>query len=120
MSYAHPSAYQDIYFHVIAKTPSGANVGPIKIHKYRNTSHSKPETSASAGLALKNKIITALRDRYKKIMGKTHSGNIIDLPATKQSEWFEGLRNRPVDKVAIVRAFSGKGSVEDIRLALDA
>lgn len=120
MSYAYPSSLQVAYFQVTAHTPAGVAIGPIKIHKYRNSSHTDPDTSAAAGLELKDKIIGALRDRYKKIMGATQKGDIISIPSTKQSEWFEGLRYRDIDKRAIVRAFVGKGSLQDIELALDA
>lgn len=120
MAHAYPESLQLAYYNITAHTPTGVAIGPIKIHKYRNTSHSDVDTSADAGLDLKNKIIGALRDRYKKITGSIQKGEIISIDSTKQSEWFEGLRNRDIDKTAIVRAFSGKGSLQDIELALDA
>jgi len=120
MPYTFPSALQQRYFQINAHRIDGSSIGPVRVSKYRNNSHGDPDTSAKAGLALKDKIIGALRSRYKKVIGKTQSGDWIDIPAEKQPEWFEGLRFRPIQKSAIVRAFVGKGSLEDIQLALDA
>ncbi|MDZ7640272.1 MAG: hypothetical protein U5J83_18795 [Bryobacterales bacterium] len=83
MPHAYPSSLQVAYFKVTAHTPAGVAIGPIKIHKYRNSSHSDSDTSAAAGLALKEKIIGALRDRYKKIMGTTQEENIVSIPSTE-------------------------------------
>ncbi|MBL8176853.1 MAG: hypothetical protein JNK48_19420 [Bryobacterales bacterium] len=117
-----PSTYLESFSKIYAsQTPSGVQ-GPFPIHRYRNASHDadeKPDTSAAPGIALKNKIITALRDRYTKITGNPQSGDWIVIPPDKAKDWFPGLELK-ICKPWIVQAFSGKGRPFTIDLALSA
>jgi hypothetical protein len=100
--------------HCFATTETGLKIGPVAITKYRMAG-----VNTSKANAMKNSIIGALRGRYKKLVGKTQSGSDIIIPSDRKSEWFPGLP-LVVNKTAIVRAFNGKGSIEDVELALTA
>jgi hypothetical protein len=92
----------------------GGNIGPVSINKYRLAS-----SNAEKGTAMKNAIINALRSRYKKITGKAQSGDVIEIPPQAVGDWYPNLP-RIMDRTGIVRAFNGKGSLEDASLALTA
>jgi len=117
-----PCTYLESFAKINASQTPWGSQGPFPIHRYRNASHDpdkKPDTSAAAGLELKNKIIGALRDRYKKITGSTQSGDWIVVPEAKAKDWFPGLGPK-ICKPWIAQAFNGKGRPFTIDLALSA
>jgi hypothetical protein len=95
-------------------TDTGMKIGPVSINSYRmagvNTSKATP---------MKDSIISVLRGRFKKITGKTQSGPDIVIPSDRQGDWFPSLP-LVVNKTSIVRAFNGKGSLEDMEMGLTA
>jgi len=117
-----PSTYLESFSKIYASQTPWGILGPFPISRYRNASHDadeKPDTSADMGIALQKKIITALRDRYAKVMGKTQSGDWIVIPEDRKKDWFPGL-GLQICKPWIVQAFNGKGRPFTIDLALSA
>lgn len=104
------------YWHkCYATTETGLQIGPVTVNKYRMYG----VNTASKSTPMKNAIISALRGRYKRIMGKTQSGNDIVIPSQYKADWYPNLP-LIVNKTSIVRAFNGKSSPADIELALTA
>ena len=106
-----PHQYLESFADINASHTPWGPLGPFPIRRYRNASHdaaTKPDTSAAAGMELNAKIISALRDRYRKITGLTQSGDWIVIPEAKAKDWFPGLPLK-ICKPWIVQAFCGKG-----------
>jgi hypothetical protein len=120
MPYASPDyliqRYQNLYVRVSASEFSG----PYRATQYRNARHGSKPTGTKAGLQKKDAILGALCWKYKQITGREHSGENIQVPPEHQSKWYAVFRNRPINKVSLVRAFNGKGSPEEMELALEA
>ncbi len=114
-----PKDYYDRFFKISAFAEPYGMIGPFSVHRYRNLSHSsgKVETSAYEGMRLKDKIIGALRSRYKKITGKHQNGDLIVIPEASAADWFQGI-GLVIQKTAIVAAFAGKGRPATISNAI--
>jgi hypothetical protein len=110
-----PKEYLDKFSRIYAFCSPYGIVGPYAIHRYRNLSHAadKVETSAAEGMEMKDKIVSALRGRYKLITGSTQSGDWIVVPESKAKDWYPGI-GLNIYKPWIVSVFAGKGRPDTI------
>jgi len=106
--------YRDLYVRV----DESRRAGPFALTRYVNPITRADEMAPA--LAEKDEIIQALRSQYRRITGRVQSGDTIEAPRDKQSEWYAALRNRPINKQAMMRSMSGRGAPEEIEMTLEA
>lgn len=95
----------------------------VGLHLYRNPritagSHAMPEDSRT----LVQGVNQQLRRRYREATGRPAPSNFepMEVPADQQADWYPALRNRPIRIAGNNWSFSGRGSPEEIELALAA
>ncbi len=93
--------------------------GPVAVRRYRNADHTDPVSAAGPGIAKGLKIVQHLRDRYKRITGKTLMKSEFTIPSASKSDWFPALP-LSMELNSIARTFNGKGSPHDISIGLAA